>query len=156
MAEGRASEMCPHVSHVLTPLGLSSVLPHAVLDLQQSLPRISHPCTRPASFTQSHQEAPRACRAFSLPPGRVGSAAGESTPLRPFPSHRQCFSDPSSDLTAEPATMWRLCHERACCQCFFSSHQGQECSSLSLSPHPRSSCLRELFEYSDHYWSGFG
>lgn len=135
MAEGGASEMCPHVSPVLTPLGLSSVLPHAVLDLKRSLPRISHPCTRPASFTQSHQEAPRACGPFSLPPGRVGSAAGESTPLRPFLSHRQCFSDPSSDLTAEPATVWRLCHQGACCLCFFSSHQGQECSALSLSSH---------------------
>lgn len=93
--------MCPHISPVLTLLGLSSVLPHA-----KSLPRISHPFTRPASFTKSHQEAPRACRAPSLPPGRVGSAAGESTPLRllgrPFPSLRQCFSDPSSDPTAEP------------------------------------------------------
>lgn len=56
--------MCPHVSPVLTHLGLSSVLPQAVLDLKQSLPRISHPCTRPAF---SH----RATRRRLAPAGRL-------------------------------------------------------------------------------------
>lgn len=56
--------MCPHVSLVLTPLSLSSVLPHAVLDLKQSLPRISNPCTRSAF---SH----RAARRCLAPAGRL-------------------------------------------------------------------------------------